>query len=101
MHNTGFQALGLPNVYMAWPVREEDLEQFAASMRMLKIGGLSVTIPHKIAIMALLDNMSEAAALAGAVNTIFWREDELCGENTDVAGFWSQSAICAWKAWTR
>lgn len=87
MHNTGFQTLGLDGVYLAWPVAEDQLQAFIESLRLLKIKGLSVTIPHKIAIMALLDNMSEAAALAGAVNTLFWRDNELYGENTDVTGF--------------
>lgn len=87
LHNTGFQALDIPAVYMAWPVEPDRLAAFMDSLRILKIRGLSVTIPHKISVMARLDNMSEAAALAGAVNTLFWRDDDLCGENTDVAGF--------------
>lgn len=87
MHNTGFQSLGLQSVYLAWPVAEDQLQPFFSNLSLFRVKGLSITIPHKIAVMALLDNMSEAAALAGAVNTLFWRDNELCGENTDVTGF--------------
>lgn len=87
IHNTGFQRLGLPGIYMKWEVRPADLAAFATSVRVLPISGCSVTIPHKIEIMPLLDRLEKTAELAGAVNTIFWRDGELCGENTDVAGF--------------
>lgn len=87
LHNTGFQSLGLPCVYMAWPVKPEDLEKFVDSLAIMNIQGLSITIPHKIAILRYLENVSEAASLAGAVNTLFWRNNELCGDNTDVTGF--------------
>lgn len=87
LHNTGFQSMGIPAIYMAWPVEPGQLDIFMDSLPILKIQGLSVTIPHKLKVMERLDNMSEAAALAGAVNTLFWRDGDLCGENTDVAGF--------------
>lgn len=89
LHNTGFQTLHIPACYMAWSIAPEQLAAFLDCLRIVNIQGLSVTIPHKIAVMEHLDNMSEAAALAGAVNTIFWREGDLCGDNTDVAGFLS------------
>lgn len=87
LHNTAFETLAIPAVYMAWPVPPDDLKTFLAGMRLLQIRGCSVTIPHKIAVLRYLDNVSEPASLAGAVNTLFWRDDDLCGENTDVAGF--------------
>lgn len=87
LQNTGFATLGIPAVYMAWPIPPQNLTTFLDSMRLLNIRGCSVTIPHKLAVMSQLDSLSEAAALAGAVNTLFWREDNLCGDNTDVTGF--------------
>lgn len=87
IHNAAFQALGLADVYMAWPLPPENLEQFLCAMGIMNIRGLSVTIPHKIAVLPYLDVVSEAASLAGAVNTLYWLDDKLCGENTDVAGF--------------
>lgn len=87
LHNTGFQALGLPAVYLRWEIPPEALGAFADGARLLGIQGLSVTIPHKIALMPLLDAVSEQARLAGAVNTVYRDGERLCGENTDVAGF--------------
>lgn len=87
LHNTGFQALGIKSVYMAWPVKVSQLEDFIKSMPILAVFGCSVTIPHKMAVLPYLDSVSEAASLAGAANTLYWREGELCGENTDVEGF--------------
>ena len=87
IHNTAFQVLNLPGTYLAWPVKPEKLESFASAMRLLEIRGCSVTIPHKIAVLPLLDSVTERASLAGAVNTLFWRDGLLCGDNTDVAGF--------------
>lgn len=87
LHNTGFQALGLPAVYLRWEIPPEGLPAFADSVRLLGIQGLSVTIPHKIALMPLLDTVSEQARQAGAVNTVYSDGGKLCGENTDVTGF--------------
>ncbi|MDR2573240.1 MAG: shikimate dehydrogenase [Desulfovibrio sp.] len=87
LHNTAFQALGMPAVYLCWEIPPEKLVAFVESMRLLGIQGASITIPHKIALMPLLDAVSEQARLAGAVNTIYRDGAKLCGENTDVAGF--------------
>jgi shikimate dehydrogenase len=87
LHNTGFQALGLPAVYLRWEIPPEGLTGFADSVRLLDIQGVSVTIPHKIALMPMLDAVSEQARLAGAVNTVYRDGGKLCGENTDVTGF--------------
>lgn len=87
LHNTGFQSLSIPSVYMAWPIRPEALPDFTAAVRTLPIKGCSVTIPHKIAIMTLADEIGNSARMAGAANTLFWQEGQLCCENTDVTGF--------------
>ena len=87
VHNTGFRALGIPAVYLRWEIPPEGLGTFMDAVRLLNIRGCSVTIPHKQAILPFLDVVSEAATLAGAANTLFWKEDALCGDNTDVAGF--------------
>jgi shikimate dehydrogenase len=87
IHNRAFADLGVDARYEAWPVEPGGLAAFMASVRERPIAGLSVTIPHKTAVMAYLDGVSETAARAGAVNTVYWREGELLGENTDVPGF--------------
>lgn len=87
IHNTAFQTLGHAAVYMRWEIAPERLAAFVDSFRLLRMRGCSVTIPHKVAIMPHLDEISEPARAVGAVNTLYWRDDRLCGENTDVTGF--------------
>ena len=87
IHNTGFQTLGLPGVYLRWEAAPENLPRFIDAVRTLPVRGVSVTIPHKVAVMAHLDEIGVAAQAVGAVNTLYWRDDRLCGENTDVTGF--------------
>ncbi len=87
LHNWAFRRLELPMVYMAWPVAPGSLTDFVTAARTLPITGTSVTIPHKETIIPLLDDVTERAARVGAVNTLFWKGDQLMGENTDVIGF--------------
>lgn len=87
LHNTAFQALGIPAAYMLWELPPERLPHFVESMRLLGIRGCSVTLPHKVDILPLLDERSERVELMGAANTLYWQGERLCGENTDVTGF--------------
>jgi len=87
LHNTAFQVLGMDSVYLRWEIAPEKLSAFVESVRILPISGCSVTIPHKVAIVPFLDRVSRQATLAGAVNTLYWEGETLCGDNTDVSGF--------------
>lgn len=87
LHNTMLAEQGIQAAYHTWPMLEDRLEDFVNAMRTLPIHGVSVTIPHKEAIMDLIDNVSELAAEVGAVNTVLWRNGRLYGANTDVFGF--------------
>jgi shikimate dehydrogenase len=86
LHNWGFAELGLDARYTAWPLEPDDLPAFMERVRTEPVHGLSVTIPHKRAVMAHLDRISDRALAIGAVNTVYWDGDALCGENTDVIG---------------
>lgn len=86
LHNWGFAQLGLDARYEPWPLQPEDLPAFMERVRETPIHGLSVTIPHKRAVMPFLDRVSDRAEAIGAVNTLYWDYGELCGENTDVVG---------------
>ena len=55
--------------------------------------GLNITVPHKAAAVKLCDHLSERAATAGAVNTLSFREGEICGDNTDGIGLLRDLAI--------
>ena len=87
LHNTGFAALDINALYMKWEVPPHKLPAFVESVRLLNIRGCSVTIPHKVELLPLLDEVSPLAMRVGAANTIYWQGERLCGENTDVAGF--------------
>ena len=84
MHNAAFAAAGINAVYLAFPVR--DIAGCVAAMRALGIRGLSVTIPHKSAVIPHLDDLDERARAIGAVNTVVNRDGRLVGYNTDASG---------------
>lgn len=86
MHNAAFAALGLDWVYVPFPVAPGRLAQAVAGLRALGVAGFSVTIPHKVAILPLLDQVDPEAQLIGAVNTVALREGRLLGFNTDGVG---------------
>ncbi|MEA2705011.1 MAG: shikimate dehydrogenase [Actinomycetota bacterium] len=88
IHNAAFRALGLDWVYLAFEVAPGEVADALGGMRALGIAGLSVTIPHKEAAAAVVDELSATARALGAANTIVVHEDGvLFGENTDAAGF--------------
>jgi shikimate dehydrogenase len=87
MHNAAFAALGLDWVYLPLPVYPDHLGEAVRGLRALGFAGTNVTVPHKEAALAHLDEVSHAAQVIGAVNTIAVRNGSLYGDNTDAAGF--------------
>lgn len=87
MQNEAFAASGLDCCYIPLRVTADDLPAAVAAVRLLGLGGVNVTIPHKERIIPCLDEVDRNAALIGAVNTIVNREGRLVGYNTDGAGF--------------
>jgi shikimate dehydrogenase len=87
MHNVAFAELGINAQYEFFETSPEELKNFIQQVRETKIAGLSVSIPHKEKIIPLLDKITKAAKTIGAVNTIFWQDDQLMGDNTDWLGF--------------
>src|SRR2546428_2024798 len=78
--------LRLDIVYEAWPTPADGLQTRVTTLRSPTVLGANVTIPHKEAVMAMLEEVDERAAKIGAVNTIVNREGRLVGYNTDVSG---------------
>jgi shikimate dehydrogenase len=87
MHNTTFAHHGLDAVYLPFAVPPAHLEIAVKSIVALHMGGVNVTIPHKQAVIAWMDDLSPEARLIGAVNTIHLRDGRLHGYNTDGIGF--------------
>ncbi|MFI3272767.1 MAG: shikimate dehydrogenase [Pseudomonadota bacterium] len=87
LHNWGFQNNAIEAAYTAWPMPESDVAQFMDALKIMKIQGLSVTIPHKQTVMEHCDKLTKAAQDIGAVNTLYWKNGKLWGGNTDIVGF--------------
>jgi shikimate dehydrogenase len=86
IHNEAFRSLKLDYVYVAFRVPRELLPKAVEAVKTLGIAGLNVTIPHKVAIVSLLDALDRSASLVGAVNTVKNDGGKLVGYNTDGIG---------------
>ena len=84
MHNQAFAAAGYNAVYLAFKVADPGTA--IKGIKALNFKGVSVTLPHKVAVMEHLDDIDETAARIGAVNTIANNHGRLIGYNTDCAG---------------
>jgi shikimate dehydrogenase len=87
MHNLAFRQHGLDCLYVPFLVPPEQLATAVAGAVALGVCGFNVTIPHKEAIMPLLDDVAAEARFVGAVNTVQVVAGRAMGYNTDGAGF--------------
>ena len=87
MMEAGFEAQGLNYRYITMKVEKENLKDAIAGIRAIGMRGLNLTIPHKIEVIPFLDELSPAAKIIGAVNSIRVQDGQLIGENTDGKGF--------------
>ena len=87
VEEAGFAAAGLNWRYLTCRVPVEKLEDAMKGMRAMDMKGINLTMPHKVAVLEYLDELSEAARIIGAVNTVAVRDGKLIGENTDGKGF--------------
>ena len=88
MHTAALQHLNIKGEYKVYEVSTENLKILFDELKQNGIKGLNVTIPHKISVIPLLDELTERANLIGAVNTITFNDGKSTGDNTDVTGFW-------------
>ena len=86
MHNAALMTAGINAVYVPFHVTPARLPEAVQAIRTLGLVGVNLTIPHKAAACALVDELDPAAAFAGAVNTIVNRHGRLVGYNTDGVG---------------
>lgn len=87
IHNEAFAYLGLDYAYLAFEVDQDTLEDAIKGMRALKMPGANLSMPNKAAVIPYLDNLSSAARLCGAVNTIVNKDGILTGHITDGMGY--------------
>ena len=87
MHQAAFDRAGIAAVYEAWETAPDALAAAVAALRDDGVLGANVTVPHKQAVMASLDEVDDLASRIGAVNTIVNDGGRLRGTNTDARGF--------------
>lgn len=87
MHNYSFEKLGLDYAYVAFDIKVEEVEAAIAAMKTFKMRGFNVTMPCKIEAAKYMDELSPAAQIIGAVNTIVNEDGHLVGHITDGIGF--------------
>lgn len=98
MHAANFRSVGLDAEYDKFDVPPGELEGFVRARQREGYTGLNVTVPHKIAVMSLLDRPDESVVRYGACNTLkFERDGSISGWNTDVIGFVSTLAAHGFK----
>ena len=86
LHNAGFDALTLPLVYVAHDVEPARLAEAFAGARAMNYRGLSVTMPHKVAALGLVDDVDEMARAIGCINTVVIDNGRMRGTNVDGLG---------------
>jgi shikimate dehydrogenase len=87
IHQAAYAAAGVDAVYLPFAVKPARLAEAIAGVRALDFIGVNVTVPHKQAALALVDEADDVARATGAVNTIVCVKGRLVGTNTDVEGF--------------
>ena len=87
MHNYGFQKLGIDTAYLAFDIKEDQVKNAISAVRTLNMQGINVTMPCKTEAAKYMDELSPAARLIGAVNTVVNRDGKLYGHITDGEGF--------------
>ena len=96
LHNALNRQRGADALYVKWPVRAEELPGALERLHRLGVQGLSITMPHKRAVLPLLTRLDETSQAIGAANTLLRTEQGYAGSNTDGAG-----APCVWPGSTR
>ena len=87
MHESAAQALGIGLRYERFAVEPRDLAKAVRREHAGRIDGYNLTVPHKEAILSLLDEVDTTARAIGAVNTVVRKGERYIGHNTDAPGF--------------
>jgi len=92
LHKAALEELGLCGDYNLFPIPDSSgklvkLNEVLNQIRSKTLNGINVTIPYKEIVFSLVDTLTPVALATGAVNTVYLHDDQLAGDNTDVAGF--------------
>lgn len=87
MYNFSFQKQGLDYAYLAFDIKKEQMPEAVSMLKLLKVRGTNVTMPCKNVAATLVDELSPAAKIIGAINVIVNDDGKLTGHITDGTGF--------------
>ena len=87
MHNEAFQMLDLDYAYLCFDIKESEMSDAVKALRLLNVRGFNCTMPAKVPMCTLADELSPAASMIGAVNTVVNNHGKLIGHNTDGIGY--------------
>lgn len=87
MHNLSCEILGLDYEYVTFDVKEHQVKEFLETAKLKNIKGFNVTMPCKMEVARLADELSPAAKLMKATNTVINENGKFIGHNTDGVGF--------------
>ena len=87
MHNEAYRLLGLDYVYLCFDVPENNLQVAFEGLKKLNVAGFNCTMPDKTLMSKLVDELSPAAKIIGAVNTVVNDNGKFVGHNTDGTGY--------------
>ncbi len=87
LHNYWLQEHGIDGAYIPLEVKPEDIGEVIAALPKMGVQGVNITVPHKEAVMAFMDEIAPEARRIGAVNTVVVHDGRLIGMNTDGEGF--------------
>ena len=87
LHNYWFKINNIEAIYDKKKLNEEDIENLILEIKKEKINGVNVTIPFKNTIISFLDELSPEAESTQSVNTIYFKNKKVIGDNTDIDGF--------------
>lgn len=87
MHNYSYERLGLDYAYLAFDVKLEETAAAFQALCLMNVKGFNVTMPCKVAAVSCCDQLSQAAELIGAVNTVVNENGVMTGHNTDGMGW--------------
>ena len=92
MHNEAFRLLGLDFVYLCFDTGQTDLRTIVEGLKAMNVCGFNLTMPDKERILPYLDELTPAARMIGAVNTVKHENGRLIGHNTDGIGYMRSAA---------
>ncbi len=87
MYNYSFAKAGIDYAYLAFDIAEDKVPDAIAAIKTFDMRGANVTMPCKSAVVRFMDELSPAARITGAVNTIVNENGKLTGHMTDGIGF--------------